>query len=75
MRKAGHIRKCVESSKLDFTIVEKAQVRPQPMIMQPDTTVLEIVAFLSYSVFDELHYLRNHEETLNLLVVPQSNVW
>ena len=31
MRKAGHIRKRVYSSKLDFTIVKKAQVWPQPM--------------------------------------------
>ena len=31
MRKAGHIRKRVYSGKLDFTIVKKAQVRPQPI--------------------------------------------
>ena len=31
MGKAGHIRKRVYSSKLDFTIVKKAQVWPQPI--------------------------------------------
>ena len=31
IRKAGHIRKRVYSSKLDFTIVKKAQVWPQPI--------------------------------------------
>ena len=40
--------------------------------MQPSTTVMKIVAFLSYSVFDELQFiiLRNHEETLKPSSLP-----
>ena len=40
--------------------------------MQPSTTVMKIVTFLSYSVFDDLHYyiVRNHEEKLKPSSLP-----
>ena len=42
------------------------------MMMQPSTTMMKIVTFLSYSVFDDLLYyiLRNHEETLTPSSLP-----
>ena len=35
------------------------------MMMQPSTTMIKILVFRNYSVFDESHFgLRNSEETL-----------
>ena len=39
-------------------------------MMQPSTTMMKIVTFLSYSVIDELHHFRNHQETLKPSSLP-----
>ena len=39
-------------------------------MMQPPTTMMKIVAFLSSSEFDELHYPKNREETLKPSSLP-----
>ena len=39
--------------------------------MQPSTTMMKIVAFLSYSVFDELHYPKVAQNSFSGSIPPK----